>query len=122
MLQKYLATGYKLIFTQLVLLAILALSILFIQGLLGFTSVLLGGCAWIIPNLYFVHKLFKNKTTLDAQTLLKSFFIAEGVKLLSSIGLIIVFVLFFNIETWAFLCGYIAAIAASFLVPFWYRK
>jgi ATP synthase protein I len=120
MLQQYLAVGYRLIIAQLILLSVVAGFFIAADDRLGFISVLLGGSAWIIPSLYFVHKLFKARTNWNAQALLKAFLMGEGIKFLLSIGLIISIVLFVTIKTWAFLCGYIAVIAASLLMPFWY--
>jgi|GEM_PF-1620054 ATP synthase protein I len=119
MFKHHLAIGYKLIITQLILLSIAAGVALFISDWRGFISVLLGGGAWIIPSLYFVHKLFKPETVRDLQALSKDFLLGEGVKLLLS-AVLIVFILFFvSIKTLSFLSGYVAAITASFLMPFW---
>ena len=118
MFRHLLLTGYRLIILQLILLSIVAGVSIFISDWRGFISVLLGGGAWIVPSLYFVRKLFKPNTR-SAQTLLKDFLCGEGIKLLSSAGLIIFIVFFFSIKTGAFLSGYIATIAASFFMPFW---
>jgi ATP synthase protein I len=119
MFRHHLAIGYKLIITQLILLSVAAGVALFVSDWRGFISVLLGGSAWIIPNLYFVRKLFKPETIRDSQALLKDFLLGEGVKLLLS-AVLIVFILFFvSIKTLSFLSGYVAAITASFLMPFW---
>ena len=77
MFQHHLAIGYKLIITQLILLSIVAGVAFFIDDWRSLFSVLLGGSAWIIPSLYFVHKLFKPKTIRDSQILLKIFFWAK---------------------------------------------
>jgi F0F1-type ATP synthase assembly protein I len=118
MFRHLLMTGYKLIVLQLIFLSIVAGASVFISDRRGFISVLLGGSAWIVPSLYFVHKLFKPGTR-DAQTLLKDFLCCEGIKLLLSAGLITFIVFFISIKAGAFLSGYIATIAASFFVPFW---
>ena len=84
----------------------------------GFVSVVLGGSAWIIPSMYFSHKLFNQKTILNLHALLKNFLLGEGVKLLLSAGLIILFIFIFPVQTKSFLVGYIATIAASFFMLF----
>jgi len=119
MFRHLLLTGYKLIILQLILLSIVAGVSVFVSDWRGFISVLLGGGAWIIPNIYFVRKLFKPKNARDAQTLLKDFFCGEGIKLLLSAGLIIFIMFLVSIKAGAFLSGYIATIAASFFMPLW---
>ena len=118
MFRHYFITGYKLIILQLLILSVVAGFSVFKNGWHVFVSVLLGGSAWIIPSLYFVHKLFKSKATRDSLTLLKDFLLGEGVKLLLSVGLITVIIIFVPIETIGFISGYIAAISAAFLMPF----
>ena len=109
--------GYRLIVMQLVLLGIVAGIFVFIYDWYSVASVLLGGCAWIVPSLYFVRKLFKPKINRDSQALLKDFLLGEGIKLLLSAGLITLILLFCAIKTGAFLSGYGAAVAASFFTP-----
>ncbi|EKE00558.1 MAG: ATP synthase protein I [uncultured bacterium] len=117
MFRQLLLVGYRLIVLQLILLGIVAGVFVFINDWWGLVSVLLGGSSWILPSLYFVRKLFKPTTKRDSQNLLKDFLLGEGVKLLLSAGLITLIILFVPIQTGAFLCGYIAAIAASFFMP-----
>lgn len=107
---------------QLFLLGIVALIAILTGPWHNAISVLLGGSAWIIPNLYFVRKLFKPKTTRDSHALLKDFFLGEGIKLLSSVGLIAIIVCFIPVKTMSFISGYIAAIAASFFMPLLFIK
>jgi ATP synthase protein I len=121
MLRNHLLAGYKLIILQLILLSIVIGIFGFANNWLGAFSSLLGGVAWIIPSLYFVRKLFNSKKNKDSQALAKAFIIGEGVKLLLSIGLAALTIIFLNVSTGAFLSGYTAAIAASFLMPFLYR-
>lgn len=122
MYKRLLITGYKLIILQLILL--IAVGILF--GVLGtwnnFPSVILGGSAWIIPNIYFVLKVFKNKNNTDASSIAKNFMIGESIKLLLSVILIILIVLLIPITKIAFLGGYIATIVATFATPFLIAK
>lgn len=122
MYKKLLITGYKLIILQLILLIVV--SMLF--GIFGtwhnIPSVILGGMAWIIPNVYFVAKVFKNKNNTDTSFIAKNFIIGEGIKLLLSIILIILIILLIPITKAAFLSGYIATIAAIFAMPFLIAK
>jgi len=122
MYKQLLITGYKLIILQLILL--IAVSALF--GIFGtwrnILSVTLGGMAWIIPNVYLVTRIFKNKSCTDASSITKNFIIGESIKLLLSMILIILIVLLIPITKVAFLSGYITAIAAIFAMPFLITK
>lgn len=118
MFRHHLIIGYKLIILQMLMVFVVASISVFISDWRGFVSVLLGGIAWVIPNLYFVHKLFKPKNIRDPQTLFKDFFLGEGIKLLFSAILIIFIIFLVPIKITGFLSGYIAAVAASFLMPF----
>jgi F0F1-type ATP synthase assembly protein I len=114
---NFIFLGYRLIIIQIVLVTIVAC--IFRNSGRELFSVLLGGSAWIIPSIYFVRKLFRKKTSYNIQGLFKKFFLGECIKLLLSAILIILIMLFFTVETKAFLSSYIAAHAASFLIFFW---
>ena len=121
MLRNFLLAGYRLIIIQLILLGITAGVFAFVSGWHSSVSALLGGSAWIIPNLYFIRKLFKPKAKRTPQTMANDFFWGEGIKLLLSAGLIIIILLTFTIKVWGVLSGYVAAIATSFLLPLLYK-
>jgi ATP synthase protein I len=122
MFRNHLLTGYKLIIWQLILLSIVAVFFIYKNNWHSLTSAVLGGSAWILPSLYFVHRLFNSKKNKNAQDLAKAFVTGEGMKLLLSIGLVALSAAFLNIKTGAFLSGYVAAIMASFLMPLWARS
>jgi len=94
---------------QYITLQMVLLSITSAIYIRDFTSVLLGGSAWIIPSLCFIWIIARNP---------KKFFFGEAVKLLLSAGLIICIISFIHIKTLSFLSGYIAAVSAAFLMPF----
>lgn len=119
MFRRSLLVGYKLIILQSGMLSIVAGIMFATKGWSDFVAALLGGCAWIFPSLYFVHKVFTPKVKHDIKTLYKDFFWGEGLKLLLSAGLIILFKLLLPLKLGAFLLGYIVVVAASFLLPFW---
>jgi F0F1-type ATP synthase assembly protein I len=122
MLRDDLTDAYGLILLQLILILLLALGFGFYGGKREFGSVLLGGCVWLLPSIYFVRKLFAAKVQRNPQTLLKDFLVGELFKLLFSAGLIILVLYFIKIEVIAFISGYLAAITASFLLPLLYIK
>jgi F0F1-type ATP synthase assembly protein I len=100
---------------QLVLLGVVAAGFIFIKGWPGFTSVLLGGSAWFIPNLYFLGKIRQIRVTFDNQKMLKEFFYGELIKLLLSFSMVTVIFLVCNIDRISFLSGYIFMVVVSFL-------
>ena len=118
MLKSYLSVGYKLVIMQFIFTSIAAAIYIFIGNWYDFTSVLFGGSAWIIPSLCFIYKLFKSKDNKNSQVLMRNFIIGEMAKLLLSAVLIIIITIFFHTKTVSFLSGYIAAISASFFMPF----
>ena len=101
---------------QLVLLGMVAVGFIFIKGWLGFASVLLGGSAWFIPNLYFFWKIKRVRITFDNKKMVKTFFQSEAVKLALSFSIIALILSLYNIDCLSFLCGYIFTITVSFLL------
>lgn len=118
MYKKLLIIGYKLIILQLILLIIVSVLFGIFDTWHNFLSVILGGMAWIIPNIYLVIRILKNKNNADMSSVTKDFIISECIKLLLSAILIILIVLLIPITKIAFLSGYIAVIIAAFAVPF----
>jgi F0F1-type ATP synthase assembly protein I len=70
-------------------------------------SVLLGGVVWLLPNFYFVHKVFSKIGA--GRIILRTFYRAEITKLLVSAVLFIVVSKIFAVNMPAFLIGFIAA-------------
>lgn len=118
----YLKQNHNALFIllQLFALTIMALIFAFINGWLGFKSVILGGSAWIIPNLYFICKMQQKKIAYKHYELLKVFFLYEAIKLLLSFSIILLILALFTINKLGFLSGYVIIILTSFLMPQWY--
>ncbi|MBU0744968.1 MAG: ATP synthase subunit I [Gammaproteobacteria bacterium] len=106
------------IFMQIILLCVISLVFVFMKGMLGFKSVLLGGGAWIIPSLYFVYRLRRVKVTYDMKKILKIFLLSESVKLLLSFSIIALILLTCTIDGISFLSGYMFMALISLLPPF----
>jgi len=79
----------QLLAPPLAAIVILALSLFVINGTQAGYSALLGGATWILPNLYFTHKVFIIR---PAKELIAAFYRAEVIKLLLS-GLLFVLVI-----------------------------
>ena len=103
---------------QTISLFTLAFVAMAIGGWLGFKSTLLGGSAWLIPNLYFLWKMPQIKSIFDNAKMLKHFFYSEALKLLLSFGMIILILLTCSLDRRIFLGGYAAMILVSFLTFF----
>lgn len=110
MMNKY--KKYLLILLQFLLLAVIALIAAFINGWIGFKSVLLGGVAWIIPTVYFMWRLHR-KTLYNSQEMLGYFLLSEVVKLFLSFGIIVLVLSLCTVNRISFLIGYITMILAS---------
>ncbi|MCL5261448.1 MAG: ATP synthase subunit I [Gammaproteobacteria bacterium] len=88
---------------------ILSIAWLSFRGGMAFFSAFLGSIVWIIPNYFFIWKIF-------TQINLKNFFIYEALKLISSAILIVLALKIFHLHLVAFLSGYIVAVLTSTLL------
>lgn len=117
-LTKMCHNSYKLLYGQIILVAIVML--IWFLGAHTFdaaTSILLGGAAWFLPSVCFIKCCINKRTLLQPQLALKRLFLAELIKLLLSALLIILSIkLVPQLQIIPFLSGFSAAIFAPFLV------
>jgi len=111
----------KNFFFQLIIFSIITVSLILILNIkTGIISVLLGGCAWFIPNVYFfwriMHRIFRNYPTT---IMIKHFFYSEILKLLSSICIISLVSLYHPVHQKKFLLGYSIMIIISLIVSYY---
>lgn len=102
------------VYLQLLGVMLIAIAWFFYQGAYAFLAALLGGVAWIIPNLYFLRKIFKVNQPRNLQAVTKDFFIGEAVKLFISAVLIVLFLKLFTVDLLPFLTGYVGVVVMSF--------
>lgn len=114
-------TTYKILILQIIILASITLFFFVKFNLVAALSALMGGSAWIIPNLYFIHRLCKTKNqTKPPQQIIKDFYFGEFLKLLISAILVAIFAKFALIKLAPFLIGYIATVLSSWLTPLFF--
>lgn len=101
---------------QFLLLGVIAVIFIFFRGLIGFWSILMGGVAWIVPNLYFIWRA--HKTLYDSQKMLSYFLLSELIKLTLSFVMIGLILSICAVDRVSFLVGYAAMIVTSFLIFF----
>src|SRR5437016_1408902 len=106
--------AYHLVFLQLSGVVLLALIALIIRGKsIGF-SVLMGGLAYGLPNLFFVWRVFRYVGAQQMDKFIAAFFLGEMLKLVLSAILFLVIVKYLPVSLLSELIGFIGAI-----VSFW---
>lgn len=109
----------KLLSIQLLLVASLAGIIGGFLGLTAAFSVLLGGAVCVIPGLLFARLFFKYKGAQQAKQSINAFYIGEMIKILATIGLFMLTLLWANLNFLSLLLGFIAAQLAYWIILFY---
>jgi ATP synthase protein I len=110
--------AYRMVFWQFIVVTVLALIILVLKGVQSSTSALLGGLAYVLPNVMFVWRVFARTSAAEAQRFLVAFVVGEATKLTLSAVLFVMIVKYLPVILLPTLGGYIAAIVAFWLVSF----
>lgn len=111
--------AYQLVFLQLAVVAGFAFFISLIKDSHEGVSVLLGGLAYVLPNLLFVWRVFRYAGTAQMVQFLTAFFVGEMLKLILGAILFLVIVKYLPVSLLSVLAGYIGAIVAFWMVSFW---
>src|SRR5580700_8027696 len=106
--------AYHIVFLQLAGVVVLASLALMIRGITSGFSVLMGGLAYVIPNLIFVWRVFRFVGAQQMTLFVAAFFAGEAMKLFLSAFLFLVIVKYLPVSLLSELIGYIGAI-----VSFW---
>jgi len=117
-LEKTRITAYRQVLLAATSALFVSIILLIFSGFTASVSAFLGGVVWVLPNLYFAHKLFGQLGKIPPQHMVKIFYIAEGVKLALSVlffVLIIKFLLFVAIVP--LFVGYLVAQFVFWLIP-----
>jgi ATP synthase protein I len=115
-LKLLMKTPYLIIVLQFTITLLLAIIFWFSINQYAAVSAFLGGLAGIVPNMYFIWKIFGNKL-LAAKTIIKNFFIGEFVKLLLGALFLVLLVRFTNLQLLYLIIGYLATFLAVFFLP-----
>jgi F0F1-type ATP synthase assembly protein I len=121
MLSQFRQSAYKLLYLQIILVLFVALiSFIFHFSWRAGLSIILGGCAWIVPSFYFIYRVFKVKANAKIKTplsMIKDFYVGEVLKLLISAVFVIIFVKFNLVDVKPFLLGYIITVLSAGIFP-----
>ena len=78
------AAAYRILAGEVVITALIALLFLAIADVVTAWSALLGGLAYILPNILFVRFVFRHSAAESPQRAVSGLFIGEAVKLMST--------------------------------------
>ena len=108
---------YQLVGLQTMIVVVVAALGWWIKGVIEGLSVLLGGSAYLLPNLYFGHHLFAITSSQVVKRLVINFYLGELIKLTLSVGLVIVIILYVPISIMLFVMGFVGAQFGFWLAP-----
>lgn len=107
----------KLLMAQLALCTLIPLVILMAFGRREGVSALLGGLVAFLPYLVFANKIFKYQGARAARQIVKSFYIGEFLKIISSIVLFALVFILYKVAPLAFFSTYIAVVMTHWFAP-----
>lgn len=111
--------AYRIVFLQLTGVIILAMAAWILRGTISGFSVLMGGLAYGLPNLFFVWRVFRFVGASQMTLFMAAFFTGEMIKLALSAILFLVIVKYLPVSLLSVLVGYIGAIVSFWIVSFW---
>lgn len=109
-------TAYRLVGLQAMVIVVVALG-WWIKGIIEGLSVLLGGTAYLLPSLYFAHRLFTITSPIIGKRLMVNFYVGELIKLILSVGLVVVIILYIPVPIVPFIMGFVGAQFGFWLAP-----
>ncbi|KPJ68127.1 MAG: hypothetical protein AMJ43_01615 [Coxiella sp. DG_40] len=116
MLKPFRAQAYKLVFLQILVVAILFFYWWLFRGVnYGFATIL-GGLTCIIPSLYFINKVFSDSER-TFQKITVDFYFGEFFKLFSSAVFLVLILKFTPVKLIPTITGYIGAYMSVWLAP-----
>jgi ATP synthase protein I len=113
---KSMKTPYLLLIIQFGIVAIFATVLIFAVNYHAAIATFFGGLAGIIPNIYFIWKVF-GKEFISAKAVIKNFFIGEFVKLFLGAIFLVLLARFANMPLFYLIIGYLVTFLAVFFLP-----
>ncbi|WP_131781950.1 F0F1 ATP synthase subunit I [Legionella gresilensis] len=107
----------RLLLVQLTVWAIIALGLLTALGKQAAFSAFLGGLVAFLPSVIFARKLFKYQGARAARQIVRSFYLGEFLKIISSIVLFTLVFIFFEVTPLAFFLTYIVVVMTHWFAP-----
>jgi ATP synthase protein I len=112
--------AYRLVGWQLAGVLLLALLALLIRGTLSGFSVLMGGVAYVLPNLVFVWRVFRYAGASQMDKFMAAFFIGEMLKLFLAAILFLMIVKYLPHSLLSVLIGFVGAIVSFWIACMWH--
>ncbi|MGQ3889143.1 ATP synthase subunit I [Legionella sp. CNM-1927-20] len=107
----------RLLLVQLTVWALIALGLLVALGKQAALSAFLGGLVAFLPSMIFAKKLFKYHGARAARQIVRSFYLGEFLKIISSIVLFTLIFIFFEVTPLAFFLTYIVVVMTHWFSP-----
>ncbi|MBA2652928.1 MAG: ATP synthase subunit I [Tatlockia sp.] len=107
----------RLIKTQLFTSVLISLAFLLLSGKKEGISAILGGLVAIVPSILFANKVFRYQGARAAREIVKSFYVGEALKILSTAVLFSLVFVFYKIAPLAFFFTYIVVLMNYWFAP-----
>ncbi|WP_419419713.1 ATP synthase subunit I [Legionella sp. D16C41] len=107
----------RLLLVQVIVCSLIALGMLAALGKQAALSALLGGIVAFLPSLIFAKKLFQYQGARAARQIVRSFYVGEFLKIISSIVLFTLVFMFFEVTPLAFFLTYIVVVMTHWFSP-----
>lgn len=114
--------AFRIIYLQLLVMLVISSIWLLFKGFSSWLSAVFGGIAWIVPNFYFVNKIFRNSKQRSLNVIAKDFYLGEFIKLFLSGILIVFFVKIYTIVLVPFVITFIGVVMTAFFMPVVYTQ
>ncbi|KTD17945.1 ATP synthase subunit I [Legionella jordanis] len=111
-----------LLLAQLAICLAVAFCLLLFFGKKEAISAFLGGVVFIIPSALFAGTLFRYQGARAARKIVKSFYVGEALKLLSTIALFTLVFMSFKIAPLAFFFTYIVVLMTHWFAPLFFAN
>lgn len=115
--QQGIQGAQRLLLVQLSVAVLIAFVGFFACDIKAAYSAAIGGLVCVVPNAYFVSKLFKHNGAHAARQIVNGFYKGEAMKLILSITLFALVFKFLNINPLVFFVAYIAAQMVFWFAP-----
>jgi len=118
--QKIQNQAYSLVLWQLVCVFAISLIALILSGKLSGMSVLAGGLAYGLPNLFFVAIVFQFTGAQQMTQFMAAFYAGEMFKLILSGILFVLVVKYLPVSLLSVVIGFVGAIVSFWIVSIWH--
>ena len=107
--QQGMQSARRLLLIQFGVTVFIALVAVLVRNKTAAVSAVTGGLVCVLPNAYFVSKLFRHNGACAARQIVNGFYKGEALKLMLSVALFALVFKFLNVNPLVFFVAYIAA-------------